>query len=193
MAIEKLKHHKSISTDQIPEELIKAGGITIHSEIYKLFNTIWNKEELPQGWKKSIIVPFYKKEDKTDCSNYRGISLLPTMYKILTNILLSVFPPYAEDRHCGFRCSRSSTDHIFCIRQILKKKREYSGAVHQLFVDFTKAYDSVMREVLYNILNEFAILMTLVRLIKMCMNETYSRVLVGKHLSDMFPIRNGLK
>ena len=48
-------------------------------------------------------------------------------------------------------------------------------------------------EVLYNILNEFGIPMTLVRLMKVCMNETYSRVWVGKHLSDMFPIRNGLK
>jgi len=56
-----------------------------------------------------------------------------------------------------------------------------------------KAYDSVRREVLYNILIEFGILMKLVRLIKMCLTETYSRVWVGKNLSDMFPIRNGLK
>jgi hypothetical protein len=65
--------------------------------------------------------------------------------------------------------------------------------VHQLFVDFKKAYDSVRREVLYNILFEFGISLKLVRLIKMCLNETYSRVQVGKHLSDRFPIKNGLK
>jgi hypothetical protein len=65
--------------------------------------------------------------------------------------------------------------------------------VHQLFVDFKKAYDSVRREVLYNILIEFGIPLKLVRLIKMCLNETYSRVRVGKHLSDRFPIKNGLK
>jgi len=55
--------------------------------------------------------------------------------------------------------------------------------VHQLFVDFKEAYDSVRREVLYNILIEFGILMKLVRLINLCLNETYSRVQVGKHLS----------
>jgi len=55
--------------------------------------------------------------------------------------------------------------------------------VHQLFIDFKKAYDLVRREVLCR----------LVRLIKMCLRETYSRVRVGKHLSDLFPIRNGLK
>ena len=47
---------------------------------------IWNKEELPGEWKESIIVPIHKKEDKTDCNYYRGISLLPTTYKTLSNI-----------------------------------------------------------------------------------------------------------
>jgi len=65
--------------------------------------------------------------------------------------------------------------------------------VNQLFIDFKKPYDSFRREVLYNILIEFGIPMKLVRLIKMYLNETYSRVRVVKHLSDMFPIRNGLK
>jgi hypothetical protein len=75
----------------------------------------------------------------------------------------------------------------------LKKKWEYNEAVHQIFINFKKAYDSVRREVLYNILIEFGIPMKLVRLVKMCLNETYSRVRVGKHLSDTFPIKNGLK
>jgi hypothetical protein len=65
--------------------------------------------------------------------------------------------------------------------------------VHQLFIDFKKAYDLVRRVVLYNILIQFGIPMKLVRLTKMFLNETYSRVRVGKHLLDMFPIRNGLK
>jgi hypothetical protein len=56
-----------------------------------------------------------------------------------------------------------------------------------------RVYDSVRREVLYNILTEFGIPMKLVRLIKMCLNETYSKVRIGKHLSDSFPIQNGLK
>jgi hypothetical protein len=65
--------------------------------------------------------------------------------------------------------------------------------MHQLFIDFKKAYDSVKREVLYNILLEFGIPKKLVRLIKLCLNETYSKVHVGKLLSDKFPIQNGLK
>ena len=65
--------------------------------------------------------------------------------------------------------------------------------MHQLFIEFKKAYDSVRREVLHNILMEFGIPKKLIRLIKVCLSETYSRVRVGKNLSDMFPIRNGLK
>jgi len=75
----------------------------------------------------------------------------------------------------------------------MRKKWEYNEAVQQLFIDFKKAYDSVRREVLYNILIEFSIPMKVVRLIKMYLNENYSRVRVGKHLSGVFPIKNGLK
>ena len=85
------------------------------------------------------------------------------------------------------------TGHILCIRQVLEKKWEYNEAVNQLYIDFKKAYDSVRREVLYNILIEFGIPMKLVRLIKMCLNETYSRVRVGMNLCDIFPLRNNLK
>jgi hypothetical protein len=70
-----LKSYKSPGTDQIPAEVIKAGVETC-SEIHKLICSIWNKEELPQQWKESIIVPIHKKGDKTECNNYQGISLL---------------------------------------------------------------------------------------------------------------------
>ena len=65
--------------------------------------------------------------------------------------------------------------------------------MHQLFIDFKKAYDSVRREALYNILIEFDIPIKLARLIKVYLTEACSRVRVGKYLSDRFPIRNGLE
>ena len=149
------------------------------------------------GRKESITVPVYKKGDKTYCSNYRVISLLPTLHKVLSNILQSRLIPYAEeiigDHHFGFQRNRSTTDHIFCTHQILEKKWEYNESVHQLFIDFKKASDSVRRKVSYNILIEFVIPMKWVRLVNVCQTETYSTVWVGKNLSDMFPIRNSLK
>ena len=91
-----LKSHKSPGIDEIPAELIKAGGGTICLEMHKLITSIWKKEKFPEGWKESIIVPIRKKGDKTDCNNYRGISLLPTTYRILSNILLSRLIPCAK-------------------------------------------------------------------------------------------------
>jgi hypothetical protein len=124
----------------------------LRSEIHKLIKLICNKEELPHQWKESIVVPVHKKCDKTDCSNYRGTSLLSTSYKILSNILLARLNPCADeiigDHQCGFRRNRSTTDQIFYIRQILEKKWKYNGREHQVFIDFKKVYDSVRREVL---------------------------------------------
>jgi len=91
---------------------------------------------------------------------------------------------------CGFSHNRSTTDHIFFICQILANKWEYNEAVLHLFIDFKRANESVRREVMYNILIEFDILMKMLGLIKMCLNETHSRVCIQKHLSDMFPIKN---
>jgi hypothetical protein len=70
---------------------------------------------------------------------------------------------------------------------------EYNGTEHQLFLNFKKAYDSLRRKVLYSIIIEFGILSKLVGLIKMCLNETYNTVRIGKYQSENFPIQNGLK
>jgi hypothetical protein len=178
--------YKSPGSDQIPTELIQARGEILLSAIHKLINSFWNKEELPDQWKESIIAPVHKKCDKTDCNNYRGISLLSTSYNILSNVL-SKLSLYVDeiiwDHQCGFLRKRSTTDQIFCIRQILEETWEYNETVHKLFIDFKKAYDSVRKEVLYNIPIEFEVPMKLVRLTKMCFNETYSKVRIGKHFS----------
>jgi hypothetical protein len=72
IAITKLKKYKSPGYDEIPEEVIQAGGEILLSAIHKLINSDWDKEELPDQWKESIIVPVHKKGDKTDCNNYHG-------------------------------------------------------------------------------------------------------------------------
>jgi hypothetical protein len=93
-------------------------------------------------------------------------------------IVLTLIPNADEiigDHQCGFQHNRS-TDQIFYIHQILEKKWEYNDTVHQLFIDFKKAYDSVRKEVLFKILIEFGIPRKLVGLIKMCLNETVESV-----------------
>jgi hypothetical protein len=133
----------------------------LRSEVLKFLKLIWNKEELSHQWKESVVLRIHKTGDNTDCSNYLGISLLSTSYSFFFNFLLSRIIPYAGeivgDLHCGFRRNRSATDQIFYIRYVLEKKWEYNGTVHQLFINFKKAYDSVRGVILYNILIEFGI------------------------------------
>jgi hypothetical protein len=106
VATGKSKRCKLPGFDQIPAELIRAAGETIRSEIHEVIKFIWTKEELPHQWKESIIIFIHKKEEKTDSSNYRGISLLSMSYKILSNILVSRPIPYGGeitgDHQCEF-------------------------------------------------------------------------------------------
>jgi hypothetical protein len=97
IALAKLKKYKSPGSDQIPVEQIQARGEILMSEIHKLINSVWKREELPHQWKESIIVPVHKKGDKTDCNISGGISLLPTSYKTLSNILLSRLVSYIDE------------------------------------------------------------------------------------------------
>ena len=79
LAINKLKSHKSPGIDQIPAELIKAGGRTICLEIRKLIISIWKKEKLPKGWKELIIVPIHKKGDFHETWNFS--TYIPKIFK----------------------------------------------------------------------------------------------------------------
>jgi hypothetical protein len=93
----------------------------------------------------------------------------------------------------GFDVTDQLLIRILAFARYWRKNWEYSQRVHQLFLDLKKAYDSVRRDVLYNIVIEFGVSMKLVRLIKMCLNETYTNVSISKHLSGNRPIQNGLE
>jgi hypothetical protein len=94
MAVAKLKKYKSPGDDQIPAEMFHGGCKTLWSEIHKLINSIWNKKEFPDQWKESIIVQIDEKGNKSDCIDYRAISLLSTTHKTVSSILPSRLSPY---------------------------------------------------------------------------------------------------
>jgi hypothetical protein len=106
--------------------------------------------------------------------------VLPTTNKILSNSLLSRLTPNVDgiigDHQCGFRRNRSPTDQILCTCHILERKNGSTMGQYILLVDFEKVHDSLRRALLYNILTEVGIPMKLFRLIKMCLNKSYSKV-----------------
>jgi hypothetical protein len=103
MAIEKQKRRTPPGIDRMPTELVKAEGSIFRSEIRKLINSVWNKEELPEKLKESVVVPVYNKGNKTDCSNCRGISLLPTTYRILSNTVGDRLTNSSDNEQTGHR------------------------------------------------------------------------------------------
>ena len=130
IAIKQLKNNKSPGCDGIPAELIKCGGEDLAKEIHKLILNIWEEERIPSMWELAIIITIHKKGSKLMCENYRGISLLCTLYKVFTRILLNRLQPLAEEilgeQQAGFRSARSTTDHIFSLRMILEKYWEHN-------------------------------------------------------------------
>jgi hypothetical protein len=126
-ATEKLKRHKSQGSDQIPLELIKAGGRTIRSDIYKFINSIWKKEEFPEQWKESITVPIYKKGDRTDCSNYRGISLLSATYKFYPTSCCHGYVHMQRKLLCIINVDFDATDQLLIIHPAYVKYLRKNG------------------------------------------------------------------
>ena len=90
-AVQKLKNYKAPETDNIPAELFRYGGNELVKHLHIIIKDIWQKEKMPTEWKLSIICPMHKKGDIMECSNYRGVSLLNTAYKILSNIVCKNF------------------------------------------------------------------------------------------------------
>lgn len=134
--IKTLRNNRTPGEDAIRTELIKYGGNKLWKRVYDLIMEIWNAEIMPRGWNTAVICPIYKKGNKLNCTNYRGIFLLNVTYKIFTNILAEYIRPYTEqtlgEYQSGFRRGRSTTDHIFSLRTIYEKFAEYNIAVSDL-------------------------------------------------------------
>lgn len=195
--VKNLKNNKSPGTDNIPGELLKHGGEALLWSLHRIIVLIWREEELPVEWKLGIICPLYKKGDKLDCTNYRGITLLNIAYKIFANVLYQRLLPYANENigeyQCGFRNNRSTTDQLFGIRQIMEKCREFNVTTHHLFVDFKAAYDSVKRSALWSTMEQFGFPHKLIALAKLTLSSVTSKVRIRNRLSDAFNTEDGLR
>jgi sorting nexin-29 len=126
----KIKKQQSTGKYTITAELLKYGGQILLRRIHKLILLIWQKEKIPDECKEGLLCPIFKKGDKLQCNNYRGITLLNVTYKILSNIILKRLSTYTEEiigeYQCGFRLDRSTIDQIFVMRQVMEKCYEYN-------------------------------------------------------------------
>ena len=128
-AINQLRSGKYPGPDNIPAEILKDGGLPVTMRLHELITDCWAQEEVPQDWKDATIVTIFKKKGShQDCNNYRGISLLSVVGKVMYRVTVNRLSDFAEcvvpESQCGFRKNCSTIDQIFSIRQIQEKCTE---------------------------------------------------------------------
>ena len=194
-----LKNGKSPGTDGLPAELFKYGGDALNLRLHELLCHVWEYEEVPTEWKESLIVAIYKnKGDRSVCGNSRGISLLSVAGKIMAKILLGrLIPSISEDilpeTQAGFRPNRSTSDMIFVSRQLLEKCREQHRPLFVGFLDLSKAFDTVDREILWAVLSRAGCPDKFIRLVRLLHDGMRAKVRVGSLESEPFDVSGGVK
>ena len=195
--MKKLKNNKATGIDGIAGEMIKYGGRTMSEEMIKIYQKIWREESIPDEWHEGIYVPLHKKGDRYDCQNYRGLCLLTIGYNFLSTILCKKLLPYylgiIGEYKAGFIPGKATIDNIFILRQLNEKYREFRKTSWHVFVDYRQAYDSVHRPSLWLILRLFGLPAKLIRIIKVCYENSSGRVRVGGSLTDAFDVVTGLR
>jgi endonuclease/exonuclease/phosphatase family metal-dependent hydrolase len=194
-AIKSLKNNKSPGTDGLPAELFKCAGPHLVGSMHQLIAKIWTEEVMPDEWRNCLITPVFKKGDRLECSNHRGIGVLNVAYKILSKTICSRLKPHMDNTirnyQCGFRPGKSTIDQIFTLRQILEKTREYNITRHHLFIDFKAAYDSIERSKLFSAMADFNFPQKLINLSKMILACTLCAVKIDNDISSYFRTLKG--
>ena len=156
-AIKQLFSGKAPGEDGIPPEVYKYGADKPAAELTRLFKELWAEGEVPQDFKYALIIHLYKsKGDRRLCDNYRGISLFSVAGKIFARVIVNRLTTHLDstlpESQCGFRSGRGTTDMLFAARQVQEKCREQNLDLYMVFLDLTKAFDSVSREGLSKLL-----------------------------------------
>ena len=184
--------------DGISNELMKFGGDPMAHSLVVLFNMIWMAEKNPSSWREGLLVNLYKKEDREDPGNYRGITLLSCVGKLFCRILSDRLATELENSgalhegQAGFRTQRSCADHVFTLSQIVQGQKRESKPTYVFFLDIKKAYDTVWRDGLWYLLWKSGIQGKMWPVIKDLYAHTQSRVLVNGILSNTFKIDQGV-
>ena len=197
-AIDSLACGKAPGKDGIPPELLKQGKFTLLQLLHKLLCLCWEHGHIPQDMRDANIVTLYKnKGDRSDCNNYRGISLLSIVGKVFARVALNRLQKLAShvypESQCGFRAGRSTVDMIFSLRQLQEKCREQQQPLFIAFVDLTKAFDLVSRSGLFEILQKIGCPPKLLAVITSFHQGMQSTVCYDGATSEPFPVSSGVK
>ena len=196
-AMKQTNSGRASGKDGIPAEIYKAAGSRAMEVFLDIIQRIWDQEKMPEDLRDALIVAVYKnKGSKAYCRNYRGISLLSVAGKIFARIILNRLNAVSEanlpEAQCGFRPGRSTVEMIFTVRQVQEKCLEQNLDLYSVFIDLTKASDTVNREALCDALARCGCPPKFIQSIRLFHVMT-GQVLSNGEQSDPFSISNGVK
>ena len=196
-ALKSLKNGKAAGCDDIPAEILKSDLTTSTNVLYDLFKKIWKTEQVPNDWRTGLLVKIPKKGDLSKCENWRGITLLCTISKVLTRIMLERLKAAIDNKlrknQAGFRAKRSCTDHIATLRIIVEQSLEWQSNLYLNFVDFQRAFDSVHRETVWKILRQYGIPIKFLNIIKSFYSDYKVKIIHNGKLSESVPVESGMR
>ena len=198
--VRSLKEGKAMGGDGIPNEAWKYGGEKGVEVAWEICRRVWEGEGWPQGWKEGIIAPLVKKGGGTSVQDYRGVTLMPTLYKVYAAVLGERLEQEVEgkgmipENQAGFRKGRGTIDHIYVLNHMIGKQTSRSkGKLVALFVDLRAAFDTVDRRKLWEAMEKSGVTEGLRDRVKEIYRETTSKVKVGGETGENFWTSKGLR
>ena len=201
--IRSLANGKAVGPDGVSVELFKItlnGDPALRWKLLDIVVRTWRGGEVPQQWKDAIVMVLHKKKDRTECGNYRGISLVAYADKILLKIIARRLSEYCEsvgilpEEQSGFRQKRSTTDMMFVIRRLQELVWKKRTPLYVCFIDLTKAYDSVDRTLLPTVLARFGVPQNMISAILQFPDGMRACVRLDDRVcSRWFPVEQGLR
>ena len=198
-AIGKLRSGKAGGESGILPEMVKAVCYekAFMSSLLKLTEDVWRRGEVPSDWCDAVLIPLPKKGDLSHCDNWRGISLLDVVGKVVARVLQERLQKLAEDQlpesQCGFRKGRGCTDMFFTVRQLVEKSWEHTAKTFFTFIDLRKAYDSVPRDALWVALKKLGVPDEVVKLIASFHHRMQAKICLDGSVSERFEVSNRLR
>ena len=190
IAVASLKKGKSAGDDNIPAELVQAGGETMIDVLTEMCNRIWRTGDRPTPWTQSLIITLPKKGNLQHCQSNRTISLINHSSKVMLKVILNRLKPQAEEliakEQAGFRAGRSITEQIFNLRILCEKYLQYQQNLYHVFIDFIKAFDRVWHAALWATMWKYNINANLVRTIEQLYDKATSAVQIKGSIGEWF-------
>ena len=198
--LKQLSPGKAAGEDGIPPEIYIHGGTAIANRLLEIAIQIWHEGEAVQDFKDATIIHFYKnKGDRSCCDNHRGISLLCVAGKIIMRLILNRLNKHIAniglipESQCGFVQGKSTADSTFALQQLQEKCRLYNQDLYLLFIDLTKAFDTVFREGLWCILEKAGYPQHFVGIIRFFHDNMKAKVREESEKSPPFGVTSGTK